>query len=81
MRLVLIDGHALAYRAFHALPLEGFATRDGEPTNATYGFTSTLLHILHELKPDYIAVCFDAGHSGRDEIYPDYKAHRDPHAR
>jgi len=77
MRLVLIDGHALAYRAFHALPLEGFATRDGEPTNATYGFTSTLLHILHELKPDYIAVCFDAGHSGRDEIYPDYKAHRD----
>lgn len=77
MRLVLIDGHALAYRAFHALPLEGFATRDGEPTNATYGFTSTLLHILQELKPDYIAVCFDAGHSGRDEIYPDYKAHRD----
>jgi 5'-3' exonuclease (including N-terminal domain of PolI) len=77
MRLVLIDGHALAYRAFHALPLEGFATRDGEPTNATYGFTSTLLHILHELKPDYIAVCFDAGHSGRDEIFPDYKAHRD----
>lgn len=77
MRLVLIDGHALAYRAFHALPLEGFATRDGEPTNATYGFTSTLLHILQELKPDYIAVCFDAGHSGRDEIYPEYKAHRD----
>lgn len=77
MRLVLIDGHALAYRAFHALPLEGFATRDGEPTNATYGFTSTLLHILQELKPDYIAVCFDAGHSGRDEIYPHYKAHRD----
>jgi DNA polymerase-1 len=77
MRLVLIDGHALAYRAFHALPLEGFATRDGEPTNATYGFTSTLLHILQELKPDYIAVCLDAGHSGRDEIYPDYKAHRD----
>ncbi len=77
MRLILIDGHALAYRAFHALPLEGFATRDGEPTNATYGFTSTLLHIFQELKPDYIAVCFDAGHSGRDEIYPDYKGHRD----
>ncbi len=77
MRLVLIDGHALAYRAFHALPLEGFATRGGEPTNATYGFTSTLLYILQELKPDYIAVCFDAGHSGRNEIYPGYKAHRD----
>ncbi len=76
-KLVLIDGHALAYRAFHALPLEGFATRNGEPTNATYGFTSTLLHILQEQKPDYIAVCFDAGHSGRDEIYSEYKAHRD----
>jgi len=76
-RLVLIDGHALAYRAFHALPLEGFATRDGEPTNATYGFTSTLLHILQEHQPDYIAVCFDAGRSGRDVLYPKYKSQRD----
>jgi len=75
--LILIDGHALAYRAFHALPLEGFATRDGEPTNATYGFTATLLNILQEHRPDYIAVCFDAGHSGRDEVYPEYKSQRD----
>ncbi|HHS97943.1 MAG TPA: DNA polymerase I [Chloroflexi bacterium] len=76
-QLVLIDGHALAYRAFHALPLDRFATRDGEPTNATYGFTSTLLHILHEYHPDYIAVCFDAGRSGRDLTYPEYKSQRD----
>ena len=38
--LVLIDGHALAYRMFFALPLEAFTTRSGEPTNATYGFTT-----------------------------------------
>ncbi|HRO24339.1 MAG TPA: hypothetical protein PLR07_08605, partial [Promineifilum sp.] len=42
-KLVLIDGHALAYRMFFALPLEAFTTKDGEPTNATYGFTRTLL--------------------------------------
>ncbi|HIQ01221.1 MAG TPA: DNA polymerase I [Anaerolineales bacterium] len=76
-KLVLIDGHALAYRAFYALPVEGFATREGEPTNATYGFTATLLNILQEHHPDYIAVCFDAGQSGRDEIYPAYKSQRD----
>jgi DNA polymerase-1 len=76
-KLVLVDGHALAYRAFYALPVQGFATRNGEPTNATYGFTATLLGILHEYEPDYIAVCFDAGLSGRDEIYPEYKAHRE----
>jgi len=76
-KLVLIDGHALAYRAFHALPIDRFATRDGEPTNATYGFTSTLLHILQEHHPDYIAVCFDAGQSGREIVYPEYKSQRD----
>ncbi|MBN1955184.1 MAG: DNA polymerase I [Anaerolineae bacterium] len=76
-QLILIDGHALAYRAFYALPLEGFATRDGEPTNATYGFTATLLNILQEYQPRYIAVCFDAGMSGRDEIYAEYKGHRE----
>ncbi len=75
-KLVLIDGHALAYRAFYALPLEGFATRDGQPTNATYGFTATLLNILQEQRPDYVAVCFDAGLSGRDQLYPDYKGQR-----
>ncbi len=76
-KLILLDGHALAYRAFFALPLEGFATRDGEPTNATYGFTATLLNILQEHRPHYIAVCFDAGLTGRDQLYPDYKGHRE----
>jgi len=75
--LILLDGHALAYRAFYALPLDAFTTRDGQPTNAIYGFAATLLHILQSFDPDYIAVCFDAGHSGREEIYADYKSQRD----
>lgn len=73
--LVLIDGHALAYRAFHALPAE-MSTTQGEPTNATYGFASMLLSVLDEQKPAYVAVSFDAGHSGRKERYADYKAQR-----
>ncbi|MFQ5593243.1 MAG: DNA polymerase I [Anaerolineae bacterium] len=73
--LVLIDGHALAYRAFHALPAE-MATTQGEPTNATYGFASMLLSVLDEQKPDYVAVSFDAGYSGRKDQYAEYKAHR-----
>jgi len=73
--LVLIDGHALAYRAFHALPAE-MSTTQGEPTNATYGFASMLLRVLEEQKPDYVAVSFDAGDSGRKKQYPEYKAHR-----
>ena len=44
-KLVLIDGHALAYRMFYALPMEAFSTRAGEPTNATFGFTRTLMDI------------------------------------
>jgi DNA polymerase-1 len=76
-QLVLVDGHALAYRSFFALPLESFSSRGGEPTNATYGFTSTLINIVQEHRPTHIAVCFDAGLSGRDEVYPEYKAHRE----
>ena len=76
-KLVLLDGHALAYRAFYALPLEAFATQSGEPTNATYGFAATLLGILQQHQPDYVAVSFDAGMSGRDELYPEYKGHRE----
>ena len=45
-RFVMIDGHALAYRMFFALPLESFTTKSGEPTNATYGFTRTLLDLI-----------------------------------
>ena len=74
--LVLIDGHALAYRQFFALPAAGFMTKSGEPTNATYGFARTLLDIL-DAKPNYLAVTFDQGLSGRGEMYPDYKGTRE----
>jgi DNA polymerase-1 len=73
---VLIDGHALAYRMFFALPVHGFQTKEGEPTNAVYGFTRTLLDILDD-KPAYLAVSFDQGLSGRGEKYPDYKGTRE----
>ena len=74
--LILIDGHALAYRTFHALPIDRFTTQQGEPTNATFGFARTLLDLL-DMNPDYIAVSFDQGHSGRDVLYPEYKGTRD----
>ena len=75
-RLVLIDGHALAYRAFHALPPD-LATSRGELTNAVLGFTSTLLKVWQEENPDYIAVAFDRGRTFRHELYDQYKAHRE----
>ena len=75
---VMIDGHALAYRMFFALPLESFTTKSGEPTNATYGFTRTLLDlILADEPPDYLAVSFDLGATFRDDLYADYKGTRD----
>ncbi|NLF76168.1 MAG: DNA polymerase I, partial [Chloroflexi bacterium] len=74
--LVLIDGHALAYRQFFALPAAGFMTKAGEPTNATFGFARTLLDILDE-RPNYLAVTFDQGLSGRGEMYSDYKGTRE----
>jgi len=58
--LVLIDGHALAYRAFHALPQE-MASHTGELTNATFGFAGMLLQVLEAYRPEYIAVTFDRG--------------------
>jgi DNA polymerase-1 len=75
-KLVLIDGHALAYRAYHALRPDTFSTRLGEPTNAVYGFTSMLLAVLRDEQPDYIAVTFDVGRTFRHDEYPEYKAHR-----
>lgn len=74
-KLVLIDGHALAYRAFHALP-DDMKTSKGELTNAVYGFTSMLLNALRDEKPSHIAVTFDKGPTFRHDIYPEYKAHR-----
>ncbi|MBK8984753.1 MAG: DNA polymerase I [Chloroflexi bacterium] len=77
-KLVLIDGHALAYRMFYALPLEAFTTKAGEPTNATYGFTRTLLDLLlADNPPEYLAVSFDVGKTFRDDIFSDYKGTRE----
>ena len=74
-KLVLIDGHSLAYRAFFALPPD-LKTRSGELTNAVYGFVSMLLAVWRDEKPDYIAVAFDVGKTFRDEMYAEYKATR-----
>jgi DNA polymerase-1 len=77
-KLVLIDGHALAYRVFYALPLEAFTTKSGEPTNATYGFTRTLLDLLlSDDPPQYLAVSFDLGKTFRDEMFAEYKGTRE----
>jgi DNA polymerase-1 len=76
-RLLLIDGHSIAYRAFYALPVENFATTTGQPTNAVYGFTSMLINLLRDEQPSHVAVAFDVSrHSFRTETYADYKANR-----
>src|SRR5205085_8788359 len=75
-RLFLLDGHSLSYRAFFALPTS-LATTTGQITNAVYGFTSMLIKLLGEERPDYIAVAFDLGRpTVRLEKYADYKAGR-----
>jgi DNA polymerase-1 len=76
-RLLLLDGHSLAYRAFFALPVENFSTTTGQPTNAVYGFTSMLINILRDEKPTHLAVAFDVGRKTfRSEIFAEYKANR-----
>ena len=76
-RLLLIDGHSMAYRAFYALPAENFNTTSGQPTNAVYGFTSMLINLLKEYDPTHIAVAFDVSRrSFRTELFPEYKANR-----
>ena len=73
-RLLLIDGHSMAYRAFFALPAEKFATDDGQVTNAVYGFASMLINLLKAEEPTHIAVAFDLSRrSFRTEEYPAYK--------
>ncbi len=75
-RIFLLDGHSLSYRAFFALP-PTLATTSGQVTNAVYGFTSMLIKLLGEERPDYLAVHFDKGRpTVRLEQYPDYKAGR-----
>jgi DNA polymerase-1 len=74
-QLFLIDGNSLAYRAFFALP-ESIATSTGVPTNAIFGFASMLVKILTDYGPKATVVVWDAGSSGRKEVYSDYKAQR-----
>jgi DNA polymerase I len=76
--LVLIDGHALYHRSFHAFP-EDIATSAGEPTNAIFGFTRMLLDILRLIRPEYLIVTFDRPTPTFRHInYTPYKAHRPP---
>jgi DNA polymerase-1 len=76
-RLLLLDGHSLAYRAFFALPVENFSTTTGQPTNAVYGFTAMLINVLRDESPTHMAVTFDVSRSTfRTEAYAEYKAGR-----
>jgi DNA polymerase I len=76
-RLLLLDGHSLAYRAFFALPVENFATAAGQHTNAVYGFTSMLTNVLRDERPTHVAVAFDVSRQTfRLAEYSEYKAKR-----
>ncbi|GAB3491796.1 DNA polymerase I [Nocardiopsis coralliicola] len=76
-RLLLLDGHSMAFRAFFALPVDRFGTSTGQSTNAVYGFTSMLIKLLREEEPTHIAVAWDlSGPTFRHEEYGDYKAGR-----
>ncbi len=76
-RLLLLDGHSLAYRAFFALPVENFSTTTGQHTNAVYGFTSMLINVLRDERPTHVGVAFDVSRKTfRTEEYSDYKANR-----
>ena len=76
-RLLLLDGHSLAYRAFFALPVDNFSTSTGQHTNAVYGFTSMLINVLRDEQPTHVGVAFDVSRKTfRSEEYVEYKANR-----
>ncbi|MGW4201944.1 DNA polymerase I [Streptomyces sp. NPDC004726] len=76
-RLLLMDGHSLAYRAFFALPAENFTTASGQTTNAVYGFASMLANTLRDEAPTHFAVAFDVSRkTWRSQDFPEYKANR-----
>lgn len=76
-RLLLLDGHSLAYRAFYALPVENFTTTSGQPTNVVYGFANMLANVLRDERPTHAAVAFDVSRQTfRTEAFPEYKATR-----
>ena len=76
-RLLVIDGHSMAFRAFYALPAENFSTDTGQHTNAVYGFTSMLINLIKNEEPTHIAVAFDLDTpTFRTEEYSEYKGGR-----
>lgn len=75
-KLVLVDGNAIIHRAYHAMPTT-LTDKEGNPTNAVYGFTSMLLRIIEDLKPTHLIVCFDRKEpTFRKEMFDDYQSHR-----
>ncbi|MFC7374383.1 DNA polymerase I [Brachybacterium sp. GCM10030267] len=77
-RLLLIDGHAMAFRAFFALPADGFTDGRGQATNAVYGFARMLINVVASERPSHVVVAFDLpGATFRDRMYEQYKAGRD----
>ena len=76
-RLFLVDAYALIYRSYFAFINRPLTNSRGENTSAPFGFTQFLLDIREKFAPDYLAVVFDAGDSGREEIFPEYKATRE----
>ncbi len=77
-RLLLLDGHSMAYRAFYALPAENFTISTGQSTNAIYGFTSMLINVVRDEAPTHLAVAFDVSRATlkRTALFPAYKAQR-----
>ncbi|MGO1407516.1 MAG: DNA polymerase I [Brachybacterium sp.] len=77
-RILLIDGHAMAFRAFFALPADGFSDGRGQATNAVYGFARMIINVVTSERPTHLAVAFDLpGGTFRDRIYDQYKGGRD----
>ncbi|MGZ0710890.1 DNA polymerase I (plasmid) [Coraliomargarita sp. W4R53] len=75
--LLIVDGHSLAYRAFYALPVDNFSTKDGQHTNGIYGFLSMLVNLIKAEKPTHLAIAFDTSReSFRTREYTEYKANR-----
>src|SRR3989338_4211312 len=74
-KLFLIDAHALCYRSYYAI--KGLSTSKGQATNAVYGFIGTLLKIIKDFNPEYIAVCFDVGKKTHRQVkFAEYKIQR-----
>ncbi|WP_243074741.1 DNA polymerase I [Microbacterium sp. SS28] len=75
--LLVVDGHSLAYRAFYALPVDNFSTKDGQHTNGIYGFLSMLINLIKAEKPTHLVIAFDTSRqSFRTRAYSEYKANR-----